>query len=151
MPMFMGGSADVVLFPSYVPGCTYVTADLTGEGTAQLPSSLGNYELMICTRTEIAAAPDLISRLAQQTLESVLEPGESMDIGAFLGDSTLRALLFTHPGSGSSRFTLEAQQCGLLLCVGITTAELEFKHVNGSDALLARLRAASVFPYTMPA
>ena len=150
IPMFMGGPADVVPFPSYVPGFTYVTADLTGEGAGQLPSSLGNYELMVCTRTEVAAAPDLIARLAQQTLESVLEPGESMDIGTFLGDATMRALLFTHPGSAPTRFTLEGKHCGLLLCIGITTSELEFKHANGSDALLARLHASAVFPYTVP-
>lgn len=149
-PMFMGGPADVIPFPGYVPGFTYVTADLTGEDAGQLPSSLGNYELMICTRTEITAAPDLISRLGQHTLEAVLEPGESMDIGTFFGDSTLRALLFTHPGPAPARFALEGQQCGLLLCVGITTSELEFKHSHGSDSLLARLHASSVFPYTVP-
>jgi hypothetical protein len=150
MPMFMGDAADVVPFPSYLPGATFVTADLTGEGVGQQPNSLGNYELMICTRTDIPAAPSLISNLAKYTLEAVLQPGESMDIGTYFGDSTLRALLFTHPGNSPTRFTLEGQQCGLLLCVGITKDELDFKTANGSTALLERLRAASVFPYTIP-
>jgi hypothetical protein len=28
MPMFMGGAADVVPFPNYLPGLTFITADL---------------------------------------------------------------------------------------------------------------------------
>lgn len=48
----VGGSADVVPFPSYTPGVTYVTAELTGEDVGQRPSSLGHHELMICTRQE---------------------------------------------------------------------------------------------------
>jgi len=150
VPMFLGGAADVVPFPSFVPGSTLVSADLTGEGVGQQPNSLGNYELMICTRTDIPAAPNLISNLAKYTLEAVLEPGESMDIGTYFGDATLRALLFTHPGDSPARFTLEGQQCSLLLCIGITADELDFKHANGSAALIERLRASSVFPYTVP-
>jgi hypothetical protein len=38
---------------------------------------------------------------------------------------------------------------GLLLCIGITKAELTFKHTNGSARLLALLRQHGVFPYTI--
>lgn len=98
VPFQLGGSADVLPFPDYVPGMTYVTADLTGEDTEQQPSGLGNYELMICTRQKLQKAADLISNLARYTTKAVLEPGETMDLGTYLGDSTIRALLFTHPG-----------------------------------------------------
>src|SRR5215831_9514891 len=65
VPMYLGGFADVLPFPHYIPGMTYVTADLTGEDVGQLPSSLGNYELMVCVREELPRAADMISRLAR--------------------------------------------------------------------------------------
>ncbi len=150
IPMFMGGAADVVPFPDYVPGCTYVTADLTGEGAGQPVNRFGNYELMMCTRTDLPAAPNLLSKLGQYTLKTVLQPGASMDIGTFFGDSTLRALLFTHPGDSPAQFVLEEQPCSLLLCLGITLEELAFKKNHGPASLLERLRTAGVFPYTVP-
>src|SRR6478736_80626 len=79
IPMYLGGFADVLPFPEFVRGMTYVTADLTGEDVGQLPTSLGNYELMICVRGELSRAADMISRLARYTCEAELEPGESMD------------------------------------------------------------------------
>ena len=148
--MYLGGYADVVPFPYYLPGHTYVTADLTGEESGQPPNSFGNYELMVCTRTECARAPDLVSKLAKYTMTTVLEPGASMDLETYFGDSTLRGLIFAHPTDPPARFELEGQQCSLLLCLGITKEEMAFKHANGSAPLLERLRAADVFPYTIP-
>ncbi|MDR3402586.1 MAG: suppressor of fused domain protein [Chthoniobacter sp.] len=150
VPFYLGGTADVLSFPHYVPGFTFVTADLTGEDVGQKPNSLGNYELMICTRSDFPRASDLISKLARYTCDAVLEPGQSMDLATFFGDSTLQALLFTHPTESPAQFTLEGQPCGLLLCIGITKDELEFKKANGSAALLEKLHAAGVFPYTVP-
>src|SRR5687767_12669006 len=105
VPFYLGGFADVLPFPNYVPGMTYVTADLTGEDVGQLPSSLGNYELMICVRADQTRAADLISRLARYTCDAVLEPGETMDLN-FFEDSQITALLFTHPGDGPVQFDL---------------------------------------------
>lgn len=72
IPLELGGSADVLEFPQHLPGATFVTADLTGPSSEQLESSLGQYELMICTRTHEGWAPNLISRLAKYTLDAVL-------------------------------------------------------------------------------
>ncbi|MCX5658924.1 MAG: suppressor of fused domain protein [Planctomycetota bacterium] len=143
-------NADVVPFPNHLSGATYVTAALTGEDVGQKPNSLGNYELMICVRSDNQAAINLISRLAQYTFDAVLEPGDTIDIRTAMGDSTLRALLFTHPSDAPATFTMEGRKCGLLLCVGITEAEVAFRHANGADALIERLRTAHVFPYTVP-
>jgi len=150
IPFQLGGSADVVPFPDHVPGMTYVTAEMTGENVGQRPSTLGNYELMICTRQELQKAGDLISKLARYTCEAELEPGETMDLGAFFGDSTLRALLFWHPGNEPAHFEFLGQRYGLLLCVGITAEELAFKKKLGSEDLVALLKAHGVFPYTIP-
>jgi hypothetical protein len=149
-PFNLGGFADVLPFPDFVPGMTYVTAELTGEEVGQQQSSLGNYELMICTRTEYKRAPDVISRLARYTRDAVLEAGQTMDIGTSFGDSTLRALLFAEPKGQPAHFDFLGARYGLLLCMAITTEELLFARSQGSDLLLAKLKEAGVFPYTVP-
>jgi hypothetical protein len=145
-----GGSADVVPFPSYTPGATYVTSELTGEDVGQRPNSLGHYELMICTRQELPKAADFISRLACYTCDAELEAGQTMDIGEFFGDSTLRAALFAHPAEQSVHFEFLGQRYSLLLCIGITTEELAFARSQSSGKLLALLKQHGVFPYTTP-
>lgn len=150
IPFYLGGSADVLSFPDYVAGATYVTADLTGDDSGQLPSSLGRYELMICVQNELSRAADLISQLARYTCEAVVEPGETMDINDYFGDSSLRAILFTHPSEQAVQFEFLGGRYGLLLCIGITAEELSLKQSRGSEALLSLLRSAGVFPYTVP-
>jgi hypothetical protein len=150
IPFQLGGSADVLQFPDFTPGITYVTAEMTGKEVGQLPTTLGNYELMICARQELGDAGDLISKLGSHTCEAELEPGETMDVGAFFGDSTIRALLFTHPREQPVHFDFLGQRYGLLLCIGITAEELQFKQKHGSESLLALLREQGVFPYTSP-
>ncbi len=150
LPFYLGGAADALAFPNFVPGITYVTAELTGEDVGQRPTTLGNYELMVCARQELQPACDLISRLARYTCDAELEPGETMDIGPFFGDSTIRALLFTHPREQPVQFELLGQRCGLLLGIGITAKELAYKTAHGAEALLALLRQHGVFPYTIP-
>lgn len=145
-----GGSADVVPFPSYTPGATYVTAELTGEDVGQLPSSLGHYELMICTRQALPRAADFISRLACYTCDAELEAGQTMDIEEFFEDSTLRAMLFTHPSEHPVHFEFLGQRYSLLLCVGITAEELTFARSRNDKELLALLKQHGVFPYTTP-
>jgi len=150
VPFQFGGSADVLKFPEHIAGITYVTAEMTGEEAGQHPTSLGNYELMICARQELQKAGDLISQLARYTCDTGLEAGETMDLGAFFGDSTIRALLFAHPREEPVYFEFFGQRYGLLLCVGITAEELAFGRSRGTGELLALLRQHQVFPYTTP-
>jgi suppressor of fused protein SUFU len=150
VPFQLGGSADVVPFPEFAPGISYVTAEMTGEDVGQRPTTLGNYELMICARHELKKAGDLISRLARYTCDTELEPEQTMDIGTFFGDSTIRALLFAHPGDQPVHFEFLGERYGLLLCVGITGDELAYKKTHGSTSLLALLKRHDVFPYTIP-
>lgn len=146
----IGGTADVVPFPHHVPGATYVTAELTGAEAEQRPSSLGNYELMICTRDELPAAASFVSQLAGYTCHEILEPGATMDIGGYFGDDALRAMVFANATEPASAFDVCGQRCGLLLCVGITETELSFARAHGSAPLLALLKEQGVFPYTIP-
>jgi hypothetical protein len=150
IPFQLGGSADVLPFPDHLTGITYVTAEMTGEDVGQRATTLGNYELMICARQELKRAGDLISQLARYTCDAELEPGETMDVGTYFGDSTIRALLFTHPADKPVHFEFLGQRYGLLLCVGITAEELAFKQAKGSESLLALLKEHHIFPYTTP-
>ena len=97
-PIEMGGFADVLTFPKYVRGKTYVTADCTGPATSQLRTRLGNYELMICTRKPSVEAADFISKLAPYAFQAKLQPGDTMEFPRRQAGSTLKGLVFTHPG-----------------------------------------------------
>lgn len=145
-----GGTADVVPFPDYVPGMTYVTSELTGSDVGQIPNSHGHYELVICCRQNLPEAADFISRLACYTCDDVIEAGQTMDIGDFFGDSTLRAMVFSHLSSDRVNFSFLGGRYTLILCVGITAEELKFAHSHGTDELLVLLKKHGVFPYTVP-
>ena len=147
IPLHLGGSADVLEFPHHVPGSTYVTADLVGE-SGQPENTLGQYELMICTRSSEVWAPELISRLALYTLETIINPLDTMDIKPALPrHSTLAALLFTEPDV-PNEFRVQGNRCGLLLCIGITEPELWACQRGRKPAVLSALKTRSIFPYT---
>ena len=150
IPFALGGSADVMHFPDYVPGITYVTAEMTGQDVGQLATSLGHYELMICAKQALPEAAEFVSQLAKYSCEAKLEPGHTMDCGKFFGDSAIRAVLFATPGEQPTYFQFLGKRYGLLRCIGITAAELKFARTRGSERLLKLLREHQVFPYTVP-
>jgi hypothetical protein len=88
--------------------------------------------------------------LAAYTCKAKLEPEQTMDIGNFLGDSTLPAIIFAHPREGGFSFEFAGKKFGLLLYVGIAAEELNYARKNGGAKLLAKLKQANVFPYTEP-
>jgi hypothetical protein len=149
IPFELGGFADVLEFRQFLRGSVYVTADLTGPESGQIPSSLGQYELMVCTREPADWAANLISRLAKYTAEAVLEPSQTMDIAtAMPAGSTIAALLFVEPDLPKKEFYVQGERAGLLLCLGITGDELQACFASQVDTVLASLRARGVFPYT---
>ena len=148
-PFEMGGFADVVVFPGFVRGKTYVTTDCTGPGTSQLRTRLGNYELMICTRKPSAVAADFISKLAPYTFQAKLQPGDTMEFPRRQPGSTLKGLIFTHPADKPIHFKFLGKKYGLLLCLGVTKDELALAKTKGTDALLPALKERGIFPYTV--
>jgi hypothetical protein len=146
----LGGAADVVVFPEYSGGLAYVTSEMSGVDVGQVEGEFSSYELMICTRAETPKAADIISRLGCYTCDAALAAGESMDIGAFFDDESIRAFLFCHPFDRPLVFELNQKKCGVLLCIGITKDELDFKTKKGSSALLELLKKSRVFPFTEP-
>ncbi len=148
VPLYLGGFADVLEFRKYVKGICYVTADLSGEPSQQ-QNSLGNYELMVCTRESADWSPSIISRLAKYTLEAVLQPGDTMDIGSALpAGSTGAAFLFTEPSVSPNAFTVGGKRSGVLLCIVITSQELQACMRNGSSKTLQRLKESGIFPFS---
>lgn len=139
-----GGAADVLYFRNHVYGALSVTAELIGAEN-QVRNSLGNYELAICHRSAETWGPNLISRLAYHTLETRLEPGETMDIGPIAPDgSGIAALLFEEYG----RFEIDGRKAGVLLCIGITEEELKWCLRGKSAEIVQHLKARSIFPFT---
>ncbi len=147
-PLFLGGFADVVEFRKCVNGSAYVTSDLIGEN-GQQPNVLGNYELMICTREKSDWAANVISRLAKYTLEAVLEPGQTMDIGtAVPAGSTVSAFMFSEPEVKQNKLNVNGVECGLLLCIGILPDELAACMSGRTEEVLSLLKQRAIFPFT---
>jgi suppressor of fused protein SUFU len=144
IPFDIGGAADIVCFHHHVNGIVSVTAELIGCDE-QIKNRLGNYELMICQRQKDDWGDNLISQLAQYTLDSKLEPGETMDIGSAVPDgATIAALLFFKYAT----FRVRGRKCGLLLCLGITADELAAAHAGRRDAVEQALVESGVYPFT---
>ncbi len=143
-----GGNADVLVFEKFVAGIAYVTADLTGSRSPQPPSRLGQYELMICTKSEAIWAIKLISRLLTFTLDEVLNPNDTLG-NAMPEGSNLKSMICTTM-DGTHLFSVSGQECGLLLLIGITDEEMALKTEKGSKALISRLKSSGVYPFTDP-
>jgi hypothetical protein len=139
-----GGAPDIVYFRNYVPGVVAVTCELIGDDD-QIPNALGNYELAICRRAESDWGNHIIKRLAYYTLQTPLEPGQTMDIGSGIpAGSTISAVLFTDFG----RFVVRGRRAGILLCLGITREELAACRQGRGDSVEAALKYAGVYPFT---
>ena len=140
----VGGGADVYVYKEHIDGEVYLTTDLTGK--SQIKNSIGNYELMICHPNQRDWGPNLISNLSYYTLESSLNSGETMDLGAnfILEDSEIKALIF----SKYSDYKLEGKRYGILLIIGITADELEWAKENSGENLIVKLKNAGVYPTT---
>ena len=139
-----GGAADVYIYKNHIDGVVYITGDLIGQ--EQQISDAGNYELMICHRTDTHWGPDLISNLAFYTLDASLKSGETMDLGGnfVLEDSKITALIFDKYFG----FQVDNINYGLMLLMGITRDELDWKNKNGGTALIEKLKEQKVYPFT---
>lgn len=140
----LGGTADIVYFHNHVDGVVSVTSELIGNED-QIRNSMGNYELAICSRDEDDWGPNIIGQLAHYTLETTLEPGQTMDIGpATPDDSSIAAFLFYDYG----QFTVRDQEAGIILCVGITADELHMCRNGDRPQVESLLESNGVFPFT---
>lgn len=140
--------APVLHFLGPDAGSVFVTGTLVESPGQQRNKIWPRYELMICSRTDDPDAVALLRRLAPYTLQTPLNLGETLDLESPPAGSTITSLLFTTP-SVPLPFTVDGLQAGIVLCVGITEAELRFRwETDDPDALLRKLKDAGVFPYT---
>ena len=140
----VGGAADVIYFKHHVPGVLTVTCELIGRDD-QVKATLGNYELAICSRTHEPWAANVISRLANYTLQTPLNPGETMDIASAVPDgANIVAFLFQEYG----RFKVKGRTAGVLLCIGITGDELDLCRKGQGEMVERALRDHAVYPFT---
>jgi hypothetical protein len=148
IPLALGGSADVLIFPKFPGGIAYVTADLTLSNSGQKPNSLGNYELMICARREEAELASAISRLAAETLKHKFEVGDVLDLTT-QSDTSVEAILFCE-GEPKPRFKAAGQECGLLLCLAISKEEARTAKTEGWQKVTEARKRGGTFPFSEP-
>ncbi len=140
----IGGAADVIYFKHHISGVLSVTCDLVGRDD-QVQSTLGNYELAICSPTDEPWGGNVIARLANYTLHTALNPGETMDIGSAVPEgANVAAFLFQEYG----RFTIKGRSAGVLLCIGITSDELALCREGQAERVVDALREHAVYPFT---
>jgi hypothetical protein len=141
-----GGAADVVRFKKFLEGTVFVTAELIGYEDQKV-NSLGAYELAICHRSDDEGrwGEATISKLAYYTLDAVVEPNQTMDLGSAVpAGSTITAFLF----GAFARFVVKERGAGVLLCLGITADELALCHVGRRCEVESALKSAGVYPFT---
>jgi len=139
----LGGRADIYCYKNHINGNVYVTGDLIGE--KQKNSDAGNYELMICHRTDQEWGPNLISNLSYYTLDASLNSGDTMDIGTFtLPENTITAIIFDK----YAVFRVGLKKYGLMLAIGITEDELAWAQKYGGAKLIEKLKEKDIYPIT---
>lgn len=143
-PFYLGGGADVLTFRKKLPGVAYVTAGVIGDDQSK-PNAIGQYELMICLRKHDPWAPQLISQLARYTTEAVLEPNDTMDIAPSLPQPTELSNFLFLP---YAKLTVDGKPAAVMLCLGITPDELQYIRDHNAEDLVAKLKAAKVYPFT---
>jgi hypothetical protein len=140
----VGGEADILFFHNHVDGVAYVTADLIGNED-QRQSEFGSYELMVCHRKENDWGPRTIGQLAHYTLDAVINRGDTMNLGPATPEgSCIEALLYDEYAT----FDVLGERAGLMLCIGITSDELDECRQEGSASVLQKLKAADIYPFT---
>jgi hypothetical protein len=141
-----GGPPDILFFRQTPmgKGTCYVTSDLLFFDR-QPKNSLGHYELAIWLPKEDKWAETVLYKLAQATLNEVFDERDTVDITAWVeATSPIQGLLLTKLVS----FEFDRQNFGVLLCVGVTRAELDYALENGSEKLLKILEDSGAFPFS---
>lgn len=126
----------------------YVSWDLFGH-PHQKRGSLGRYELL-CECDSEQWCLDILTNIGRQSLKTLFEPGDTLDIGIWVGpNAPIQGVLFDE----GLKIELEAggqiERAGLLRCVGITRPELEFARVHGVGTLIERLKRYGIYPKTV--
>ena len=144
IPFYLGGQADVLSFRTQIAGRVAATCELLGE-PSQKRNVQGTFELAFAHRDDNAWGPNIISRLARYTCDAVLQPGQTMDIGAAVpAKSTIAGFFF----DDFKRMKFQGAKAGVLLCIGLTADEVAACRRGKRQMVYDALIAQQVFPYT---
>ncbi len=172
VPFEEGGPVDMYYFSTHLPGTVMATMDLIDpEGNGPQPGRLGTYELVACTyRSRFRAfelppdgrngQPDdggfavmqdrictMLTIIGHDSFEAVLEPGDACEMPVE-DEGDTRYIVFDEFDTGGIPFEVEGRRHGLLLCIEVHPSELKYAQRHGTQALLARLKRAQVYPYS---
>ena len=146
-PFEAGGSLNFLTVGAGRALVTYVSWDLLGQ-QRQKRGKMGRYELLATCDSE-RWCWDVLTNIGRQTLLEVFEPEDSMEISQWGSAFGLSGVVFEEAFSARIRVGWQREPCGLLRCIGITQAELEFTQKRGAKALMERLKRAGIYPNTL--
>lgn len=139
----IGGSPHIYYFSNHLPGVISVTAGMIG--TEQRPSDAGNFEFMMAFREKNEFGERLMCPLSYYPQEASINSGETMGLPPQMTEGTnLAGIIF----DCYRTFKVGSIDAGLMVIIGITQAELDFKLTQTGRALIEKLKENDVYPYT---
>jgi hypothetical protein len=144
IPLFLGGQADVLTFPSFPGGIAYVTEDLV-EFSDDHSESHRAQQIALCVREPSTILANALSSLGKYFYENLVNEGDTIGLGDDQPhDVSIRALIvWTY-----AHMTLRGRQIPIRMLTGITQDELDYRWTHGPHALIDKLRQARVYPFT---
>lgn len=150
IPLFMGGSPDMIEFPSYCDGHTYATAELTDPHDRDCPA--GACEFVVCTRTSVDWFGAWLTGFTHKSVEHVFEDGDVWDFtddpdGSPFGPEAFITLELT---SQQKPLRYMGKNYRLMLIMNLTRDELDYIDTNGKSEFIELLRRSKAYPYADP-
>lgn len=139
----LGGSPHVYFFSNHIRGVVCITAGMISA--EQKPSDAGNFEFMMAFKEKNDFGPDLMCPLSYYTQTASINSGETMGLPEDMTKgSNIKAILF----DSYRTFKVGSIRAGVMLIIGITESELQYKVKNGGKKLIKKLKDQNVYPYT---
>jgi hypothetical protein len=122
---------------------TYISCELAVRAE-QRPSEFGRYELLVTCDDE-GWVRSILTDIGRMSLEVAFGHGHTLDIGPWVeADDPIQGIVFEKVAEKK----FDGESYGVLRCIGITRAEMEYAQNRGAMALLTRLKKAGVYPNT---
>jgi len=172
IPFAVGGAVDMYYFSSHIAGTVFATMELINpDGKGPKPNRMGTYELVACTRLKRPAVESprpmatneeselppfvkqerricgILTSIGSYSFHAVLQSGETCEVPRDEEDERI-CMVFDEFDTKGIPFEIEGQEYGLLLCIEVHPSELNYARQLGSEAVIARLKEAGVYPYS---
>jgi hypothetical protein len=122
---------------------TYVSCELAVRPEKK-PNESGRYELLVSCDDE-KWVRSIISGVGRMSLEEPFGHHHTLDIGPVVGpEEPVQGLVFEKMCDA----VIEGEHFGVLRCIGITRAEMEYALSHGAPELIAKLKQAGIYPHT---